>query len=375
MKRFPSYALILALAIVAAGCAEDPLTAALDAPGDGASSASSDQGHYAHPLSLSEARRPVGGDGFASPLFGLDAAPNGDILVADAGAGVANAAGGLEIDLPGVTDVASLGRGSMWASRAGMIPTEDSGQSLYRISQGQTRLIANLFAYEEAQNPDGAEVDSNPFDVASLGGSAALVADAGGNTLLRVRVNGQVETVAVFPVALASTSNFNQLAGCPPTDPFCATGGAEFIPAQAVPTSVAVGPDGYYYVGELKGFPAPTNESSVWRIAPGTTDAMCPSASCTKVLDGGFTSIIDLVFGPDGRLYVVELDEASWAAVEIFGLVTGGTVNACDLGTGTCEEVATGLPVVTAAAFGRGDQLWVTENALVPGVAQVVALP
>lgn len=47
-----------------------------------------------------------------------------------------------------------------------------------------------------------------------------------------------------------------------------------------------------------------------------------------KVFDGGSTSIIDLVFGPDGDLYVAEMDELSWAAVEIFGAGAGGEVNA-----------------------------------------------
>jgi hypothetical protein len=93
-----------------------------------------------------------------------------------------------------------------------------------------------------------------------------------------------------------------------------------------------------------------------------------------KVFDGGFTSIIDLAFGPDGRLYVAELDEGSWAAVEIFGAVTGGTINACDLSTSTCEEVATGIQVLTAITFGKDGTLWATRNALTPGAAEVVAI-
>ena len=74
------------------------------------------------------------------------------------------------------------------------------------------------------------------------------------------------------------------------------------IPAQPVPTSIAVGPDGWYYVGELKGFPAPTGASRIWRVAPWASWADCGnSADCQVVFDGGFTSIIDLKFGPDGR--------------------------------------------------------------------------
>ena len=69
------------------------------------------------------------------------------------------------------------------------------------------------------------------------------------------------------------------------------------IPAEAVPTSVAVGPDGYWYVGELKGFPFTPGTSRVWRIKPGTHNKVCNANAkgntCRVYLDG-FTSIIDL---------------------------------------------------------------------------------
>jgi hypothetical protein len=90
----------------------------------------------------------------------------------------------------------------------------------------------------------------------------------------------------------------------------------------------------------------------------------------------GFTSIVDLTFGPDGTLYVVEIDEASWAAVE-FGVGSpGGTVNACNPVTWTCSQVATGLPIpIGAAVDRRTGEVYVTINALVPGAAQVIKLP
>ena len=315
--------------------------------------------------------------GFASPLFGLATAPNGDILVADAGAGITAIRDGnvrSTISLPFATDVAPIGRKSFWVTTTGEDPEADSGQALYRVSKGKTRLIANLFEFEST-DPDGSGVDSNPFDVASLGGRAALVADAGGNDLLKVNNKGKVKLLALFPEEVVSTENIKELAGCPAS-------GADLcflppaMPAQAVPTSVAVGPDGYYYVGELKGFPAPTGASNIWRVAPGASAAVCGvSPDCVKVFEGGFTSIIDLSFGPDGRLYVVEFDEASWAAVEIFGTPTGGTVNACDVVTLVCDEVATGIPIITAITFGKDGSLWATKNALIPPLAEVVQIP
>jgi hypothetical protein len=314
--------------------------------------------------------------GFAGPIFGLDTSPNGATLVADTGAGIVVVKGDRQsvVDLPGATDVSAVGNQMWWVTRTGEDPEHDSGQGLYRVTGGNAELVANLFEVE-ATDPDGRGVDSNPFDVQALGGGAALVVDSGGNDLLRVNRRGNVEVLAIFPDDLLRTANFKSLVGCPASgDEFC--GAPDAIPGQPVPTSVAVGPDGYYYVGELKGFPAPTNQSRVWRISPNASRAMCGSSpDCQLVFDGGFTSIIDLAFGPDGALYVAELDEASWAAVEILQQPTGGTVNRCDLGTLVCTEVATDLNILTAITFAKDGTLLAAVDALVPGLAGIVEVP
>lgn len=315
------------------------------------------------------------GQQYSGPLFGLDTAPNGDVLVADVFAGIhvlANGTISRTIPLPGVTDVSAIGTSSMWATTAGENPEVDSGQGLWRVSNGSTKQITNLFAYESSNDPDGAGVDSNPFDVQSIGGGAALVVDAGGNDLLRVSRQGTVETMAVFPDALVSTANLKSLLGCPGTDDLCEL--PDMIPAQAVPTSVAVGPDGWYYVGELKGFPAPTGASRVWKVSPDARGATCPSSQCQLVFDGGFTSIIDMTFDSGGNLLVAELDEAGWAAVEFLGTPTGGTVNSCNVTTHSCFEMASDIDILTAVTAGKG-QIWVTRNALLPGLAEVISLP
>ena len=321
---------------------------------------------------------------YATPIFGLTMAPDDSLLVADYGAGVVElrkGEGNLIAELPGVVDVAPFGRGNLFAiTGAGEAET---AWKLFRVSQDGVREIANLLAFETDVNPDGGTIDSNPFDVEALSGGQALIADAAGNDLLSVDSQGNVDWVATFPVESVSTENAKNLAGCPTPPP-----GLEFVcdlpemfPAESVPTSVAIGPDGAYYVGELKGFPAPTGASKVWRIEPGTLHAECgASPACTVVADG-FTSIIDLTFGPDGTLHVVEIDEASFAAVEFelfFGLpdlTLGGTVNACDLGSWTCTEVATGLPLPVAAAVDREGTVYVAISALIPGAAKVIALP
>jgi hypothetical protein len=321
---------------------------------------------------------------FATPIFGLAAAPDGSLLVADAGAGIVElrkGAGALIAELPGVSDVAPLGRGDMFAV-TGIGEVGTTAMKLFRVSRGRIQEIADLYAFESAVNPDGGEIDTNPFDVEALTGGKALVADAGGNDLLIVSQQGNVDWIATLPDQLVSTDNAKNLVGCPTPPPGLefVCGLPEMIPAQAVASSVAIGPDGAYYVGELKGFPGPLGMSRVWRIEPGTLHAECgTSPACTVVADG-FTSIVDLTFGPDGTLYVVEIDEASFLAVELAsfglpGLTRGGTVNACDSGSWACTEVATGLPIPIAAAVDRDGTVYTAISALVPGAAQVIALP
>ena len=63
------------------------------------------------------------------------------------------------------------------------------------------------------------------------------------------------------------------------------------------PRLVARGPDGAYYVGELTGVPFEAGAARVYRVVPG---------NAPTVFLEGFTAIIDLTFGPDGSLYVLQ---------------------------------------------------------------------
>jgi hypothetical protein len=66
---------------------------------------------------------------------------------------------------------------------------------------------------------------------------------------------------------------------------------------DSVPTSVAVGPDGALYVGELTGGPFAPGLATIWRVVPGRA----PQAFCS-----GFSYVIDLDFDRSGSLYVLE---------------------------------------------------------------------
>jgi hypothetical protein len=194
--------------------------------------------------------------------------------------------------------------------------------TLYRWTPGKgVRAVADIAAYQHT-DPDpydleGDAQESNPYGVAALPDSSALVADAAGNDLLRVYPDGRIVTVArlkprVVPVPEELPDEFDGQ----PLPP-----GGTPIPSEAVATSVTVGADGYWYVGELRGFPATPGTSQVWRIAPGSVNAVCdPEArttgACRRYADG-FTSIVDLGAGRVGSLYVVELVKRSWLQWEL----------------------------------------------------------
>lgn len=155
----------------------------------------------------------------------------------------------------------------------------------------EPQKIADIWAFERDANPDAVvgnpAIDSNPVDVL-FDGRRFVVADAGGNAIDVVQpFSGRVSNLAVFPNRPGVPNPF----GGPPVD------------MQAVPTSVVMGPDHEYYVSQLTGFPFPVGGANVYRVDPRTGE--------TSVVASGFTNIMDLAFGPDGTLYVLEIDHDS----------------------------------------------------------------
>jgi hypothetical protein len=151
------------------------------------------------------------------------------------------------------------------------------------LDEGAVKPVADISAFEQSSNPDGGAIDSNPYGIEAQPGEWA-VADAGGNSLVRATPSGRTQLLAKF------ANQMVQAPGAP---------AGTLMPSQAVPTSVTKGPDGYYYVGTLTGFPFATGSAKVWRVPPwGGAPELCAS---------GFTTIVDVAFDPYGRLYVLEI--------------------------------------------------------------------
>jgi len=242
----------------------------------------------------------------------------------------------------------TVGLGADPALRAQLPPlaAQASGWLLRDAARGW-RQIADIAGFEATANPDGGLPDSNPQSLLATHGGF-LVADAGGNSLVRVSPNGRVSTVATFPDQLVDAP---PMLGLPP---------GTKIPSQAVPTSVVRGPDGAYYVGTLTGFPFAPGSARVFRVVPG---------QAPTVYAGGFTNIIDLAFGQDRKLYVLEIAHN--------GLLSGDETGALiRVGRDGARKIVASDGLTSPAGLAiKGRSAYVSNCGTCAGTGSVVRLP
>lgn len=268
--------------------------------------------------------------------------------------------------LPGVD---AVGKGNVYYTAS-----TETDTTLNRVGpNGRSTVVASLGTYEATVNPDQDQVygflpgsitedcraqladpvpidpytgyvDSNPYAVAIDGGSV-LVADAAGNSIIRVTADGRMSTVAVLPpVDQVVTQETADEFGLPD----CVVG--SFYTGEFVPTDVEVGPDGYLYVSSLPGVPEGPGEGSVWRVNPRT-------GAATMVADG-FFGAVDLAVARDGTIYVAEL-----FANRISVLSSSGDVLAAHFAL---------LPGAIEVA--RDGSVYATLGTFIPGGGSVVRL-
>lgn len=257
-----------------------------------------------------------------------------------------------------LTDLAATRDGGGWAI------TSDEPRLLLRADKhGDISTVLDITAYQAAHpdenDQEGHPEESNPYGLAALPNGDALVSDAAHNNLLRVTKRGAVTIVAWFLPEVVSTDHIPGL-------PF-----PEFT-AEAVPTTVTIGPDGKAYVGELKGFPFRPGSSRIWRVDPRASEATCSSAGssggCNEYAHG-FTAIQDIAFDRKGTLYVYELAADGVLAFEE-GFETGEFPPAVLLKVrrGHRSEIAPGqLSEPGGVAVARDGTVFVTDGVFTGG--------
>jgi hypothetical protein len=242
---------------------------------------------------------------------------------------------------------AVIGLGGNAIDRDNILKVPDFGQliAIDKFDGGSawTRL-SDFGAYEQTNNPDGVVPDTNPYALL-IRDNTVYVVDAGGNDLLSQRSFGSEPTVkAIFP---ARTT----------TDPL--TG--QEVTRQSVPTSVTVGPDGAFYVGELTGFPYQEGAARVYRVG---------ADGKPEVYAEGFTNIVDLAFDKLGGLYVLEFD----ADGILNGSDTGALIYLAPDGKTRTTIAAKELTAPTGLAIGTHGDIYISNKGSVAGQGEVLRL-
>ncbi len=212
------------------------------------------------------------------------------------------------------------------------------------LAGGASTAEAYLGTYEAQNNPDhGAgsgpgnpPIDSDPYGITPYDGGLAI-ADAAANDVLLYK-NGTLSTLAVLPLVTETVS------GSP-------------VQAQAVPTSLAVGPDGALYIGELGGAPNNVGVASVYRYANGQL----------AQYQSGFTMIGDIAFDQAGRLLVLEIDQAGFADTNPGGLPTPGALIRVNADGTRTTLASTGLEYPGGIAVARDGSIYATNWTVLQG--------
>ena len=229
---------------------------------------------------------------------------------------------------------------------------------LVQLNLGATpsaNYLADFVPVETSTNPDGGDVNSNPYGITSVGGKLVVV-DAGANVLWNI--GSDLTTVSLSTIIPPQSNPL-----------FPTSGGPNY---QAVPTSVALSPKGVLFVSELGGYPFKQGGATIYTV---------PSAGGTPTpLASGFTTAINLTFGPDGQLYVLDLTQNGLGPEATTG-PGGGQLYRVDPATGAKTLISVTLPAApggllfsTGMAFAPDGSLYVSNLGTSPGGGQVLRL-
>jgi hypothetical protein len=210
--------------------------------------------------------------------------------------------------------------------------------------------------------PQGQFPDANPYGLLATAGRQ-FVADAGANTVDEVRPDGSVRLIAFVP------------------NPLLPLPDGTLVPvSDSVPTCVALGPDGYLYVGTLAfganfgrfapnvppNWPALPPQSKIYRIDPNASEVFLTEAD---VWASGFNPITACGFS-GGALYITEY------VTQQSGFATGDVVRIqvnSDGSAGSRTTLGAGaLHQPNGLAFDKDENVYVSNYSISSGAGQVV---
>jgi hypothetical protein len=234
----------------------------------------------------------------------------------------------------------SLGFGLDPALRDGLAkPGGQFGKVLkYDLGSKSRGTLGDLAAFEGKHNPIH-DPNTDPTGLFKWGRSW-YATDSGGNDLVKIR-KGKVSLVKAFrdePV----------------------TGGK----AQAVPTDVAVGPDGALYVSELTGFPFEKGAAKIYRIKPGHKPT---------VYANHLTNVTSIAFGKDGKLYAVQIANDGLASMS--SVTDGSLWRVASKKSGKKHKNISGPLFAPYGVAIKGHRAFVSIGAVAPGGGAVIRIP
>jgi sugar lactone lactonase YvrE len=240
-------------------------------------------------------------------------------------------------------DGALYATSGVWMGGVGDAP--DRMGTVVRVENGEVTEVADLWAYEEANNLDGLILESHPYGITAGPDGWLWMADAGANTLMRINPeSGEIESVVTFD-------------GLP--GPFPNPARNDAMEADPVPTAVVFDDAGNAYVSLLSGFPFAPESGKVVFVTP--DGAISDYAT-------GLTMLTDLQRGPDGALYAVQFGMFA----EQGPVPNAGSIVRIQEGNAS-EVLVSGLPFPTGLAFDQDGNAFATINGLgAPGSGAVV---
>ncbi len=204
----------------------------------------------------------------------------------------------------------------------------DTPNGVYTIdASGKPKLVADLDAFVKAHPV----AKPNPGDFEPDGDFYSMIA-ANGKLYVVEANHGELDEVDPASGAINRIVDISASQG------------------HIVPTSLALGPDGAFYVGNLTPAPFPDGSAVIFRI---TQDGKL------DVFARGLTTVLGLAFDGQGRLYALESTTGNTQQPPFMVPGSGRVVR---LGAdGAQETIATGLMFPTTILFGPDGNLYASN--------------